>query len=55
MILEDSVVGITAAKSAGMKCVAIINTYSAEDLKNADMQIKSYKDISVEKIKELGK
>jgi HAD superfamily hydrolase (TIGR01509 family) len=55
VVFEDSIVGITAAKSAGMKCVAIINTYSAEDLKDADMQIQSYKDITIEKIKELGK
>ncbi len=55
VVFEDSIVGITAAKSAGMKCIAIINTYSAKDLKDADMQIGSYKDISVEKIKELGK
>jgi HAD superfamily hydrolase (TIGR01509 family) len=55
VVFEDSIVGITAAKSAGMKCIAIINTYSAEDLKDADMQIASYKDISVEKIRELGK
>ena len=55
VVFEDSIVGITAAKSAGMKCVAIINTYSAADLKDADMQIESYKDISVEMIKELGK
>ena len=55
MVFEDSIVGITAAKSAGMKCIAIINTYSAEDLKDADMRIKSYKEINIEKIKELGK
>ena len=55
VVFEDSIVGITAAKSAGMKCIAIINTYSAEDLKDADMRIKSYKEINIEKIKELGK
>jgi HAD superfamily hydrolase (TIGR01509 family) len=55
VVFEDSIVGITAAKSAGMKCVAIINTYSAKDLKDADMRIKSYRDINIEKIRELGK
>ena len=55
VVFEDSIVGITAAKSAGMKCIAVINTYSAEDLKDADMRIKSYKEINIEKIKELGK
>jgi len=55
VVFEDSIVGITAAKSAGMKCIAVINTYSAEDLKDADMRIKSYKEINIEKIKEFGK
>ncbi len=55
VVFEDSIVGIAAAKSAGMKCIAIVNTYAAEDLKDADMQINNYKDINLEKIKELGK
>jgi HAD superfamily hydrolase (TIGR01509 family) len=53
VVFEDSIVGITAAKSAGMKCIAIINTYPEEDLKTADYLIKSYKDMSSNKIKQL--
>jgi len=54
VVFEDSIIGVKAAKSAGMKCVAIINTYTAEDLKNADILIKKYKDIGIEHIKKLG-
>ena len=45
---------VTIAKSAGMKCVALINTYAAEDLKHADILIKNYTDISIEHIKKIG-
>lgn len=54
VVFEDSIVGIQAAKSAGMKCVALINTYAAEDLKHADMLIKNYRDLSIEHIKKIG-
>jgi HAD superfamily hydrolase (TIGR01509 family) len=32
-VFEDSFVGIEAAKRAGMKCIAIASTFSAEDLR----------------------
>lgn len=55
VVFEDSVVGITAAKKAGANCIALVNTYSEKDLKDADYIIKSYKEISSQKIKELFK
>ena len=54
VVFEDSIVGITAAKSAGMKCVAIVNTYPAEDLQKADLVIKNYREISMDKIRSFG-
>jgi HAD superfamily hydrolase (TIGR01509 family) len=42
IVFEDSVVGIKAAKSAGMNCVAITNTYVPKFLKQADLIIDSY-------------
>jgi len=42
MVFEDSVVGIKAAKSAGMNCIAITNTFAPEFLKQADLIIDSY-------------
>ena len=42
IVFEDSVVGIKAAKNAGMKCIAITNTYPQKFLKAADLIIESY-------------
>jgi HAD superfamily hydrolase (TIGR01509 family) len=37
LVIEDSVSGVAAAKSAGIRCVAITNTFSRDELKAADM------------------
>jgi HAD superfamily hydrolase (TIGR01509 family) len=42
IVFEDSVVGLKAAKSAGMNCIAITNTYAPNFLKQADLIIDSY-------------
>jgi HAD superfamily hydrolase (TIGR01509 family) len=55
VVFEDSMIGLTAAKAAGMKRVAIVNTYTREELdKEADLVIDSYKDINLSKILKLG-
>jgi HAD superfamily hydrolase (TIGR01509 family) len=38
-VLEDSPVGVTAAKAAGMACIAITTTHSREELAEADVII----------------
>lgn len=43
--IEDSVHGVQAAKAAGMKCVAVTNSYSRSRLKEADLVVKSLRDI----------
>ena len=53
LVFEDSIVGINAAKKAGMNCIAISNTYPETDLKDADHIIGSYKEINTEKIRQL--
>jgi HAD superfamily hydrolase (TIGR01509 family) len=55
VVFEDSVAGVTAAKSAGMNCIAITNTYTAKDLSIADVVIDSYKEIGPEMIRRFGK
>lgn len=52
IVFEDSVVGIKAAKGAGMNCIAITNTYAPSFLKQADLIIDSY---SSENIKVVDK
>jgi beta-phosphoglucomutase len=36
LVIEDSPWGVTAAHTAGMKCLAVTNSYSADSLKEAD-------------------
>lgn len=42
LVFEDAVVGINAAKAAGMKVVAIATTHVKEELTGADMIIDDY-------------
>ncbi|MFD1931721.1 HAD family hydrolase [Nonomuraea mangrovi] len=39
VVFEDSVAGITAAKAAGMRCVAVATTHVGEDLAGADLVV----------------
>lgn len=43
IVVEDAVVGVEAAKRAGMKCVAVTTTNPAHTLKNADLVVESLK------------
>lgn len=36
LVIEDSIAGIEAAKAAGMRCVAVTNSYKVEELHAAD-------------------
>ena len=41
LVIEDSIAGIEAARRAGMRCLAITNSYRAEELKEADWIVTS--------------
>lgn len=41
LVIEDSIAGIEAAKRAGMHCLAVTNSYQAEELTNADWIVAS--------------
>ena len=45
LVFEDAVHGIQAAKSAGMKCVGITNSYSQNEIAEADIVIESFEGI----------
>ena len=47
VVFEDAKVGVTAGKAAGMKVVAVMNTYQAEELKGADLIVDSLEKISI--------
>ena len=45
VVVEDAVNGIKAAKAAGMRCVAVAQTFPRERLKDADMVREKISDI----------
>jgi HAD superfamily hydrolase (TIGR01509 family) len=54
VVIEDTEIGLTSAKSAGMKCIVIKNEYSKNhDFSKADMTINSADDLTVEMLKKM--
>lgn len=47
VVIEDSPLGVTAAKTAGMKCLAVANTHRREDLEEADRVVDSLEDVDL--------
>ena len=55
LVIEDSTHGVTAAKSAQMKCVGFQNPNSGnQDLSIADLIIHDFHELTVDRIMELG-
>ncbi|MBA2760424.1 MAG: HAD family phosphatase [Segetibacter sp.] len=50
IVIEDASTGVTAAKSAGMMCIAITTTHRRDQLQHADLVIDSFKEIDFEEI-----
>ncbi len=46
VVIEDSIAGVTAAKAAKMRCIAVTNTYPGEALRGADRIVDSLEEIS---------
>ena len=56
VVLEDSTKGIQAAKSAGCKCIAVIDPYGPpQDQSEADIILESLNDISMQTLKKIEK
>ena len=53
--IEDSAWGISSARSAGLPCIAVTNTYQAVDLANATKIVASLNDIDVPMLEMLTK
>ncbi|MDH4067809.1 MAG: HAD-IA family hydrolase [Dehalococcoidia bacterium] len=47
VVIEDSPLGVKAAKTAGMKCLAVTNTHRRENLQDADMVVDSLQNMDV--------
>jgi HAD superfamily hydrolase (TIGR01509 family) len=48
VVVEDAVSGIQAAKAAGMRCIAVAQTFSAEQLRGADCVRPRIGEVSVQ-------
>jgi HAD superfamily hydrolase (TIGR01509 family) len=55
IVFEDSIAGIKAANSAGMKVVGITTAHPASDLHPVDLVINDYTDLTPKKLAELFK
>jgi beta-phosphoglucomutase-like phosphatase (HAD superfamily) len=55
IVIEDAPVGIEAAKTAGMLCIALTTTHKKEELDPAHLIVKNLNHISVKDIIELLK
>lgn len=52
-VIEDAVAGVAAAKSAGMKCVAVTNSHPRNRLKKADLIVDTLEAVSVNDLSRL--
>ena len=53
VVFEDAVLGVEAAKKAGMKCVGIDRYKKPERLEKADLVVGDLEEVNLQKIKEL--
>lgn len=55
LVFEDTALGVTAAKSAGMRCVALPNQYTKDnDFSAADLVVEDKSKLSLDFVKDLG-
>ena len=48
VVVEDSLVGVTAAKQAGMKCIAVCTTHPRSSLSAADIVVDNLEELTLE-------
>jgi beta-phosphoglucomutase len=54
IVIEDSLSGVTAGKRAGSKVIGITTTHTAEELKEADLIINDFDDLSMDMLRKLA-
>ena len=50
VVIEDAITGIAAAKAAGMKAIAVTNSFPAEKLAQADRIVPSLEEVTLESL-----
>jgi HAD superfamily hydrolase (TIGR01509 family) len=53
IVIEDSLSGVAAAKASGSKVIGITTTHSEEELKNTDLTIRDFDDLSMNQLMKL--
>ena len=53
IVIEDAVAGVTAAKRAGMLCLAVTNTHPRESLQGADLIVDTLEAVTVKDFTDL--
>lgn len=53
LVIEDAVMGVRAARSAGMACLAVATTHPAEGLREAHWVVSSLVEVTVEDVRQL--
>ncbi len=53
LVIEDAVVGVQAAKAAGMKCIAVTTNNPAEKLADADVVLSNLTELTMDHIRGL--
>ena len=53
IVIEDAVAGVAAAKSAGMKCLAVTTTHPKENLQEADMILGTLEEVDLDDLEKL--
>jgi beta-phosphoglucomutase family hydrolase len=54
LVIEDAVAGVTAAKRAGMYCLAVTSTHPRQKLKQADLVVDTLEEVTIKDIEGLG-
>jgi beta-phosphoglucomutase family hydrolase len=53
IVIEDAISGVTASKRANMRCIAVTNTTSREELRKADLIIDTLEEITIDDLERL--
>ena len=53
VVIEDAIAGVTAAKTAGMKCVAVTNSHPVDKLQKADLIVDSLEKVAIDDLKNI--
>jgi beta-phosphoglucomutase family hydrolase len=53
VVIEDAIAGVTAARRAGMKCVAVTNSHPEYSLQEADLVVGTLQEVNIEALSRL--